>query len=124
MVTPRDPAAARPLRRRQVQTEAAVAAMHARIAPAVGAAVTRFAVDTDEGKRITALGRIQMLRAVDAELDRIYGTTRGGRSPLADLTVAEANAARLAAIAPQVARLRKRLPRRLLAAMGDEDAAP
>ena len=96
--------------------------MHATIAPAVGDAVRRFAADTPDGTRLTALGRLQVLDAVDRELDRIYGTARGAPSPLADLTVAEANAARVAAIAPHVAQLRRRLPRRLLAAMGDSAA--
>ena len=126
MVTPNghpDPAAAQPLRRRQVHAEAVVAAMHAKIAPAVGEAVRRCSVATDDGPRITPRARVQVLGIVDAELDRIYGRTSGGSSPLADLTVAEANAARLAAIAPVVQRMRRKLPGKLRARMGDPDAA-
>lgn len=126
MPDPIDPPAAQPLRRRQRQTERMVAAMHAAIAPAVGDAVRRAAAATPDGPRLDAIGRLQVLAVVDAELDRIYGRERGGPSPLEDVTVAEANAARAAAVAQAVAQVRRRLPGRrgaaLRAAIGDPDA--
>lgn len=98
------------LRTVQVRSDRAIDRLFRPVAAAIPEIVERAATRTADGRlRLTPLGAEAVRVEIDRLLDGVYGTHRGGPSPLEDVIVTFANRGRARAVRPVIADLRRRL---------------